>query len=104
MAFHNAHPELPNPFLLAQQRRWYTPGYGMHTYAPTNQQGGYYGPPPPQYGTPEWLPAYQPAGAGAAGMNTAKTDPNQVFVAEQGQGAGSAGGQQQQQPQQQGRV
>lgn len=69
MAFHAANPNLPNPFYAAQQRQWYTPGYGM---APMN------GPPPPQYGTPEYLPAYAPPADGSH-INAAKTNPNQTY-------------------------
>jgi hypothetical protein len=89
MAFHAANPNLPNPFFAQQQRTWYnyTPGYGMHAM--------HSGPPPPQYGTPEYLPAYQPPADGSH-INAAKTNPNQTYVAELSQsgnenGAGPAG-------------
>ncbi|ETN37109.1 uncharacterized protein HMPREF1541_08099 [Cyphellophora europaea CBS 101466] len=73
IAFHAAHPNLPNPYI---QRQWYTPGYGMH---PVN----HYGPPPPQYGTPEWLPAYAPPADGS-NVNAHKTNPNQAYAQEVG--------------------
>lgn len=90
MAFHAAHPNLPNPFFAQQQqqqRGWYnnyTPGYGMHP-----MHGG---PPPPQYGTPEYLPAYQPP-ADPRNVNAAKTNPDQTFEVDGGNanGAGPAG-------------
>jgi hypothetical protein len=74
LAFHAAHPELYNPF--AAQRQWYTPGYGQHG-VPMQPYGQ--GPPPPQYGTPEYLPAYAPpAGAPPPGGN--KTNPDQNYA------------------------
>lgn len=85
MNFHAAHPNLPNPFYAQQQRTWYnyTPGYGMHAMNPTG------GPPPPQYGTPEYLPAYQPPADGS-NLNAAKTNPNQTYAPAADNGAGSA--------------
>ena len=75
MAFHAANPNLPNPFFAAQQRQWYTPGYGMQPMGN--------GPPPPQYGTPEWLPAYAPPADGA-NVNATKTSPDQTYRHEAG--------------------
>jgi hypothetical protein len=62
MAFHAAHPELPNPYANSRTY-YYTPGVGDQRAYPMGPMYG--GPPPPAYGEGEYVPPYAPPEGGS---------------------------------------
>ncbi|EXJ74124.1 uncharacterized protein A1O5_02418 [Cladophialophora psammophila CBS 110553] len=78
-AFLQQHPQYANQFAFYRAQQERVGPYGSYSYAPGSgqayQMGGMYGPPPPAYHEPEYVPAYTPPQKN--GPN--KVDPDQRY-------------------------